>query len=78
MTASSFDKLDKSIQKVVTKMRKLQRENERLEAKAAKLEERLQAAPDAKDAVAWDKERETIKGRVEELVQTLETALAEE
>ena len=78
MTTSALDKLDKSIQKVVTKMRKLQRENERLEAKAAKLEERLAAAPDAKDQAAWDKERETLRDRVEKLASTLESALADE
>ena len=78
MATSSLDKLDKSIQKVVTKMRKLQRENERLEAKAAKLEERLQAAPDQKEITAWTKERDTIKGRVEGLVSTLESALSED
>ncbi len=47
MSAPTFGKLDTQVQKVVARVRKLERENEKLRQKAARLEKSLEEAPSA-------------------------------
>ena len=75
MSSSPLDKLDKQIQKVVARVKKLETENQKLQQKAAKLQKSLEAAPSETGGDDWQEEKEAIRQRVEKLVEHLETVL---
>lgn len=77
MSAPTLGKLDKQVQKVVARVRKLERENETLRQKAARLEKSLEEAPGAGAEDVWQQERAVVRERVERLVGHLEGALGE-
>lgn len=77
MSSSPLDKLDKQIDKVVTRVKKLEGDNEKLRQKAAKLEQALESAPSGSTSEAWEKERAEVRSRVEKIAETLESALGE-
>jgi FtsZ-binding cell division protein ZapB len=75
MSSSPMDKLDKQIQKVIARVHKLETENQKLEQKAAKLQESLEATPIDSGGDDWREEKEAIRQRVETLVEHLESVL---
>jgi regulator of replication initiation timing len=75
MTADSFKKLDQQIKKVVARVRELEKENEQLRLKAAKLESSLRKKPEPADDEGWQEEKAAVKARVESLVEHLEGVL---
>lgn len=78
MSVTSIDELSQSVQKAVAEIKKLRRENARLEEKAVMLEKRLEASSEVSpDDAAWLEERDLIRGRVAELVEHLEGAMNE-
>jgi len=78
MSRSHLDKLDKQIARVVTRVKQLENDNDKLRQKAAKLETSLQAVPSQADSGQWMEEREAIRDRVEQLAHHLESVLEEE
>jgi hypothetical protein len=81
MSTKAIDELAQSVQKVVAEIKRLRRENTRLEEKAGMLERRLEeavVAPAAADGGAdWRREREELRGRVAALAEHLASALDE-
>ncbi len=77
MSPSGLDTLEKSVQKAIAQIQKLERDNERLRDRAAKLEKRLEEIPSDGDDAAWQEEREAVRARVEALVEHLEEVLEE-
>ena len=77
MSAPTFGKLDKQVKKVIARVRQLERENEKLRQKAAKLAESLEKAPSAGAEDVWNEERAEVRQRVERLVGHLEGVLGE-
>jgi cell division protein FtsB len=75
MTASVFDKLDKQIKKVVARVHELEKENEKLRLKAAKLENTIRQAPEPAADEGWQEEKAAVRARVESLVEHLEGVL---
>ena len=78
MSSSPLDKLDKQIAKVVTRVKQLESENDKLKQKASKLEKSLRAAPSQGDSQQWIEEREAIHERLEQLAEHLESVLEQE
>jgi len=70
-----MDKLDKQIQRVVARIKKLETENKKLQQKATKLQDRLEAAPSDSSSDEWLEERAEIRQRVESLTEHLEAVL---
>ena len=78
MSQSAIDKLSQSVQKTVTEVKNLRRENDRLREKAAKVEQRLEALPASSAAEdSWREERDQVRQRMEKLAEHLEGVLAE-
>lgn len=77
MSPSALDALEKSVQKAIARIQKLERDNERLRDRAAKLEKRLEEIPPDAGSAECERERDEIRGRVESLVEHLEEVLEE-
>ena len=75
MTADSLKKLDQQIKKVVTRVRELEKENEKLRLKAAKLESTLRKTPEPVADDGWQEEKVAVRAQVESLVEHLEGVL---
>ena len=75
MTANAFNKLDKQIKKVVARVRELEKDNDKLRLKAAKLENTIRKAPGPAADAGWPEEKAAVRARVESLVEHLEGVL---
>jgi peptidoglycan hydrolase CwlO-like protein len=75
MTANALSKLDKQIKKVVSRVRELEKDNEKLRLKAAKLENTIRQTPDPVADEGWVEEKAVVRAQVESLVEHLEGVL---
>ena len=78
MTVNALDKLDTQIKKVVARVRELEKANEKLRLKAAKLESTIRQTPEPVADEGWQEEKAAVRARVESLVEHLAGVLKEE
>jgi predicted RNase H-like nuclease (RuvC/YqgF family) len=75
MTTDSFKKLDQQVKRVVARVRELEKENEKLRLKAAKLESTIRQTPEPAADEGWQEEKAAVRARVESLAEHLEGVL---
>lgn len=76
MTTPWLEQLEERVREASSRLRDLRQENAELRARVGELESALAAAGEGDgEAAAWAAERETIRERVEGLVQHLEQLL---
>ncbi len=71
MTANAFNRLDTQVKKVVARVRELEKDNEKLRLKSAKLENTIRKTPEP----AWEEEKAAVRARMESLAEHLEGVL---
>ncbi len=67
--------LEEKVHAAAGRIQELREENATLRRRVEDLEERLTGAPASEEAARWAEERESIRGRVERLVEHLEELL---